>query len=252
MSTSTSSSRVVGLFGRYLDRLFRGTFNAVRWRSESDWQQWPDDVPILAIANHTSWWDGFLSHQVSRAIGRPFRILMEAEHLDRYRFFRRVGALPVERRSAPQARRDLALAADGLAGSTMLWIYPQGMRRPASEQIAALEHGAAWLIQRRMGPLLVVPVAFRYAFLSEQRPEAFALVAAPWHLSAPPAGRRRDLTARLAARLAATVATLDDDLRTERVERFETLVAGRPSINNRLDRVRHALGLLPDYRMRNG
>lgn len=240
-------------FGRYLDRLFRGTFATVRWRCRQAPAQWPANLPILAIANHTSWWDGFFSHQLTRAVGRPFRILMEAEHLGRYGFFRRIGALPIERRSAMQATRDLESAAGTLESpDTMLWIYPQGMRRPATEPADRLEHGAAWLVERHAMPILVLPVAFRYAFLSEQRPEAFALVGEPWLVNASPRMPRRQITSRLAALLVDTVASLDADLATERLDEFETLVAGRLSINNRLDRVRHALGTLPGYQARNG
>lgn len=239
-------------FGRFLDRLFRGTFATVRWHSLGDWRTWSGDTPILAIANHTSWWDGFLSHQVSRAMGRPFRILMEAEHLARYRVFRRVGALPIERRSAHQAVRDLAVAGACLAGNTMVWIYPQGMRRPAAEPPTRLEHGAAWLIAHHRGPLRVLPVAFRYTFLSEQRPEAFALLGEPMVVQAPTEEGRRPVTARLATALTETLAALDADLAAERVDHFSSLVTGRLSINNRLDRIRHALGSLPDYRSRNG
>ncbi len=238
-------------FGRYLDRLARGTFAAVRWRAPGDWREWDARVPTLVVANHTSWWDGFLSHQLARAMGQRFRILMEAEHLARYRIFRRFGALPVERRSAPQAMRDLALAATCLAAGDAVWIYPQGSRRPATEPLDRLEHGAAWLIGRVGQPVRVVPVAFRYPFLSEQRPEAFALVGEPWLLEheIPP---RRTITARLREMLATTLAALDADLAVERLAPYDVLVGGRLSLNNRLDRWRHAVGLLPDYTARNG
>jgi hypothetical protein len=97
----------------------------------------------------------------------------------------------------------------------------------------------------------VVPVAFRYPFLSEQRPEAFALVGEPWlHEEAIPP--RRAVTARLREMLAMTLAALDADLTVERLAGYDTLIGGRLSLNNRLDRWRHALGLLPDYTARNG
>lgn len=238
-------------FGRYLDRLARGTFAAVRWRALCDWRGWDPRVPTLVVANHTSWWDGFLSHQLARAMGQRFRILMEAEHLDRYRVFRRFGALPVERRSAQQAMRDLAVAASCLAAGDAVWIYPQGSRRPAMEPLDRLEHGAAWLVARVGPPVRVVPVAFRYPFLSEQRPEAFALVGEPWLLedAIPP---RRTVTARLREMLATALAALDGDLAVERLAAYEILIGGRLSLNNRIDRWRHAVGLLPDHTARNG
>jgi 1-acyl-sn-glycerol-3-phosphate acyltransferase len=238
-------------FSWYVERLARGTFASVRWRSATDWRRWDPAVPTLAIANHTNWWDGFLSHQVARAMGRDFRILMEKQHLDRYRAFLRIGALPMERRSPMQAMRDLAVATACLVPAGMVWIYPQGQRRPAGEAPRDLEHGAAWMIRHHEGPLRVVPVAFRYPFLSEQRPEAVLLLGEPWLLEGPREARAA-ITVRLARMLVETLVVLDGDLAVERLDAYDTLVAGRASINNRLDRVRHALGLLDEYQPRNG
>lgn len=238
-------------FSWYVERLARGTFASVRWRSRSDWRRWDPAVPTLAIANHTNWWDGFLSHQVSRAMGRDFRILMEKQHLERYRAFYRIGALPMERRSPTQAMRDLATATACLVPGGMVWIYPQGQRRPAGETPHDLEQGAAWMVRRHEGPLRVLPVAFRYPFLSEQRPEALVLLGEPWQVEGPRATRGA-ITATCAERLVATLEVLDHDLAVERLDAYEMLVRGRPSINNRMDRVRHALGLLDEYQPRNG
>ena len=104
------------------------------------------------------------------------------------------------------------------------------------------------------GPLRVCPVAFRYAFLSEQRPEAFALVGDEWIPGpAERAASRRALMERIAARLEDTVSALDGLVAQERVEAFRPLTAGRLSVNKRLDRFRHAVGLLRGpFEARNG
>ncbi len=239
-------------FAWYLDRLARRTFSAVRWRQDATLATEGADLPTLVVANHTNWWDGFLSHQLSRAMGKHFRILMEAEHLDRYRAFKLIGSLPMERRSRTQAMRDLAVATACLASDALVWIYPQGQRTAATRPISHLEHGAAWMVQRHGGPLRVVPVAFRYPFTSEQSPESWMLVGAPWVIPAAAGHERHAITARIEAMLTATVAELDRDVAAEVADRFELLVAGKPSINTRLDRVRHRLGLLDHPPVRNG
>lgn len=241
----------VRAFERYVARLARKTFASVRWHALDDWAAWPP-LPTLVVANHTNWWDGFLSSPLSTAMGQRFRILMEAKNLSRYQIFKRVGAIPVERRSPMQAMRDLALATACLAPGMMLWIYPQGQRTPASAPIADLERGAAWMIERHGGPIRVLPVAFRYPFLGEQQPECFILAGQSW-VEAPGEGMvRAALHARVTEGLRTTVAALDALLVTEALEDFATLIAGRPSINTRLDAIRHRLGLLDDYDRRNG
>lgn len=237
-------------FAWYLDRIARRTFATVRWYHAADAA--PPDRPILVIANHTNWWDGFLSHQVSRAMGRHFRILMEAEHLARYPAFRMIGSLPMERRSRTQGMRDLAVATACLAPDALVWIYPQGRRTPAATPIQHLEQGAAWMLLRHEGPLRVLPVAFRYPFTSEQLPEACIRLGAPWDVEPGHGLDRAAVTARMAAMLTDTIASLDADLAVEDFTGYDTLVAGRESINLKLDRFRHRLGLLDHAPDRNG
>lgn len=241
----------VRAFERYVAGLARKTFASVCWHALDDWASWPP-LPTLVVANHTNWWDGFLSSPLTTAMGHRFRILMEAKNLARYQIFKRVGAIPVERRSPGQAMRDLAQATACLAPGMMVWIYPQGQRTPASAPIGDLERGAAWMIERHGGPIRVLPVAFRYPFRGEQQPECFILVGHSW-VEQPGDGMVRDaLHARVTDGLRKTVGALDALLVTEALDGFATLIAGRPSINTRLDALRHRFGLLDDYDRRNG
>ena len=85
------------MFERYVRRQAARSFAAVHWRSTGVPERWRPDVPTLFVANHSNWWDGGLAFLVSRALGLRFRILMEARQLARYRFFLRIGALPLRR-----------------------------------------------------------------------------------------------------------------------------------------------------------
>lgn len=237
-------------FSWYLDRLARRTFATVRWHQGGAATQC--DRPILVIANHTSWWDGFLSHQVSRKIGRHFRILMEAEHLARYPALRWIGALPMERRSPQQAMRDLATATACLAPDSLVWIYPQGRRSPAPAPMERLEQGAAWMLLRHDGPLRVLPVGFRYPFTSEQLPEVCIRVGTPWDVEPGHGLDRAMIMSRMALMLTETIAQLDADVAVEDFSCYATLVAGRDSINLKFDRMRQRLGLLDRAPERNG
>jgi 1-acyl-sn-glycerol-3-phosphate acyltransferase len=204
------------------------------------------------VANHSNWWDGFLAYLVGRALGTTFYVLMESRHLARYRFFLRVGALPLDRSSAPRAYTDLLHAAGVLAPGAGLWVFPQGARRPAAEHPVALEAGAAHLALSGPGPVRVWPVAFRYGYLGESLPEAFAWLGESWVVQ-PGHGDRRALTATIAERLGATIDRLDAACDAERLADFRLLVRGTPSLNKRLDRLRHRLGWLDgSYEERNG
>lgn len=245
------SPLAVWAFARYFRGLFRRHFASVRWAAQAEPSGWDRAVPVLFVSNHTNWWDGFFSFILTQEFGLTCHVLMEAANLDRYPAFRRIGTLPVRRDSLMGAWEDLHAADRALRPGAALWIYPQGRRRPAGEVPARLERGAAHLAVRHAGPLRICPVAFRYPFVSEQLPEALALVGSSWLHEG--GDDRRVLTERIGAALRDTVDALDARLAAEALDGFRVLVPGRLSVNKRMDRVRHSLGLLRGpFEARNG
>jgi chlorobactene lauroyltransferase len=225
----------------------------VRWASVTDAAPWDPGVPTLFVANHTNWWDGFFAFLLGRELGLTFHILMDATELARYPAFRWIGVLPLRWQRLRGAYEDLGRAAACLRSGTGLWIFPQGSRRPQGELPARFTRGAAHLAVEHPGRLRIVPVAFRYVFASEQLPEAFALVGEPRILERPCGLDRRALTRLFEADVVATLDVLDGYLREEAHARFRMLVTGKLSVNKRMDRFRHAVGLLRgEFQARNG
>jgi 1-acyl-sn-glycerol-3-phosphate acyltransferase len=214
---------------------------------------WDRSIPTLCIANHTNWWDGFLAFLVGRQLGLSNYVLMDAAQLDRYPAFRLVGALPLHRESNRAAHRDLLAARTCLGPGAAVWMFPQGGRRPQGERPSSLARGAAEIAVAHAAPLRICAVAFRYVYLSEQLPEAFAWIGRPWVLEPGRYSQRRTLMPLLQRDLLGAVDALDAVLRTERLSGFATIVEGRLSINKRVDRLRHATGFLRGrFEPRNG
>ena len=251
-------------FARYLRGLFQQQFAAVYLGPARLASTAAPVGPILFVANHTNWWDGFLAYLVGARLGLHFHILMEAVNLDRYWMFKFIGALPMRRNSAPAAYADLAAAGRHLRRPlTGLWVFPQGRRSSPDAPIRETERGAAHLALALGHPVTIWPVAFRYRYLGEQLPEAFAWLGEPWVVGgAATSGAvggsamkrsRCALALEIERRLQTTVDQLDQRLALESVGEFDILIPGRLSINKRLDRVRHALGLLRGpFERRNG
>lgn len=240
------------LFERYVRRQAARHFAGVHWAPRGA-EGWNRSIPTLFIANHSNWWDGFIAFLATRALGLGFQVLMESRHLARYRAFLRVGALPLRRGQARDAYTDLSAAAWYLRAGTGLWVFPQGERRPAAAPLAGCERGAAHLAMGHEGPLRICPVALRYAFLGEQLPEAFVLIGDEWQVGADARTGRRALMTAIEGRLGDTVGALDSLIASERLEAFRPLAPGRLSVNKRMDRFRHALGLLRGpFEARNG
>jgi hypothetical protein len=244
----------VRLFDRYVRAQFRKHFRSVRLAPvPATGPGWDRTLPTLFIANHTNWWDGFFAFLVGRELGLTSHLLMEAENLRRYPLFRLVGALPLRRESPRRGYQDLADSRACLKPGAALWIFPQGARRPQGERLARLSPGAADLALRHGAPLRICPVAFRYVYLGEQLPEAFGWLGRHWVLEPGCYGHRRSLMPVLERDLLIAMDTLDGLLRAESLGGFRTVVEGRLSVNKRMDRVRHAVGLLRGrFEPRNG
>ncbi len=241
------------LFDRYIRGQVRRYFTGVHWAARGRPEDWDRDVPTLFLANHTNWWDGFLACLLSGRLKLRFQVLMEARHLARYPVFLKVGALPLGRENPRQAYADLVAAVAYLSPGSGLWVFPQGERRPPREPLSRCERGAAELALRAGRPIRVCPVALRYSFVGEQLPEAFLLVGDEWRLAPGDYAGREPLMEEMEARLGATVSALDVLVDAERRDGFHPLAEGKLSVNKRLDRFRHAVGLLRGpFQARNG
>jgi hypothetical protein len=243
----------IRVFDRYIRSQLGRHFATTRLASLSDADRWDRAVPTILLANHTNWWDGFLAFVVARELHLSAHVLMEAAQLDRYRAFRWAGALPIRRGSLRGAYEDLLAARRCLRPGAALWIFPQGARRPQGQRPARLERGVAELALAIEAPVRICPAAFRYVYLGEQLPEAFALLGQAWVLEPGQYVHRRELAPALERDLLGALDALDGLLRSESLGAFRTIVTGRLSINKRMDRLRHAMGLLRGpFEARNG
>lgn len=242
---------VVRWFAWYFRRLARRHFAGVHWATSDDPARW-DDTPILVIANHSTWWDGPLAYLLTAHLGRTFHVAMEARHLARHPYFGLIGAHPLRRTTTAARYADLEWLGTTLAPGAMLWVFPQGERRPALERPASLERGAAHLALTR-APVRVVPVGIRLAHLSEQLPDAF-LRAGPSFIVRPGDTRDRSaLTREFARALAQVLGEADALITAELLGPWRPLIPSSLSLNKRIDHVARSVGLLDGpFEARNG
>ncbi len=117
--------------------------------------------PVLFAANHRCRWDAMLLILLDELIGGGGAVLMDADNLRRFSFFRALGAIPLERRSAAAMRRGLRLGQEHLKKpGASLWIFPQGQQRPAELRPLGLQRGVELLARG----VTTVPVSFSFQF----------------------------------------------------------------------------------------
>jgi len=219
----------------------RGMFARVRLR-EAAGNPRAAGVPLLGLANHPSWWDGYLALLVARHYGLPRYLMMDEPQLRRYGFFRWAGCFSVDRADPRESARSVAYAAHLLttAQTPIVWLFPQAEITPADARPIAVQGGAAHVLRRATAGGYAVgwlPVAWQYEFRGEQHPEAFIRVGAVEIVNAADTRDTRALTARIAAALIREADSLRDDLAADDVRAYGTVLHGAGGVNDRWDRV---------------
>lgn len=199
------------------------------------------DLPILIYANHPSWWDGYMAFLLADEHWRcAGYLMMEEAQLARYGFFRYCGVFSVDRHDPREAMRSVAYAGTLLKShpGRVLWIFPQGEITPNDRRPLGTYSGAAH-IARRAAPVRCIPMALRFEFLGEQRPEALIRLGAS-HVVAGDTNVKA-LHHEMDQRLLAEVEQLREDTINGATTGYHTILQGRASVNVVWDRVRAVL-----------
>ena len=221
------------LYATYARRMLRHGFARV-WAGGDAWPEGSE--PSIALLNHSAWWDPvlalFLSHDLFRRDGYG---IMQGAQLVRYPFFRRIGCFGATAGTLDDTRLVTEYAARVLRGGERrtLWLFPQGELMPAQSPIA-FRSGAARLALGASRGLPLVPVAVRYTFRAEQRPECVVRVGTP--LTAAPRERPGDLTRRLEGALRRELAAVDAALAAPALTGYRVVLDGASSVSDRYDR----------------
>jgi 1-acyl-sn-glycerol-3-phosphate acyltransferase len=221
-------------------RRIRSAFAAVRVQGLAQLRQalTGDPSGVLLFANHSAWWDLFLAHFLNTKVPVDGYGMMEHFNLRRFGFFRRIGAFSIDRTDAVAVRQSLAYVVELLKRPRAgVWIMPQGRIAANDARPLAFQPGLRALL-RRAGRMRVAPVAIRYEFWSDERPCAFARFGAPRWVEREQCGSIvRDAEQWLGAELDA----LRVDVLSQDAARFEEVLRGGVSINERYGRLRARL-----------
>lgn len=206
--------------------------------------------PVIFYANHSNWWDGLLAFHVSYyLLNQDGYLMMMAQQLKKYRFFRWIGAFGVDRTSAISAYRSLQYAA-GLLNAQIkdrpyaVWIFPQGELLPNDIRPLKFQRGLSWLISQ-VPQAQLVSVAFRYEFLNEQLPEIFISFRIP-DLTPLSNSDRRSAEGKINDYLQSELTVQLDELRQQVISRrfdsFQPFIKGKTSINVMYDKFLRLIG----------
>ena len=218
----------------YFRRLARHAFHTIAGRGLERLTALPDDRPVILFCNHTNWWDGLIVYLLTRQMKhKAVYCMMEEKQLKHYRFFTWLGAFSVDLSSPLRAASSLRYAQRLLQKSdTAIWIFPQGRICRQNEPVE-IQPGTDYLAQSSPHALLV-PVAMRYDFFREDRPNCLIEIGHPFPAIENVDGRVAQECNAAFARV--TTASQDQDLAG-----FRPLFAPKWTINKRWQWVKLAL-----------
>ena len=230
------SPRLVHWFARWLHGYFRRNFDGVRVSLDGE-PPAGGDQPYIVYTNHPSWWDAVLFLYLANVLIPNRRMFgpFDAEALEKYPMFRRMGCYAVER-STHQGAADFLRTSRAIlaAPDTALSITVQGEFSDTRKRPLVLQPGLAHLM-RRLETGIVVPLAVEYPFWNERRPEALVRFGRPLEAAGCADKSVAELDTLLAERLTETLDDLAEEAISRDPSRFHTLVLGRTGIGGAYD-----------------
>ena len=214
---------------RYLISLCRKRFYSIEVKGLQHLKTLDPKLPIIGTANHTNWWDGFIVYFLSRHLPHHHaHLMMEYKQMQHYPIFRHIGAFSIDLESKMSAAKSLRYAIKQLQlHNTFLWIFPQGEMTSPHHPLK-FQPGLDFIIQKTPR-FQWLPIAFRYEFLREDRPQAFILIDKPQTLSPPVNISLEDHSQKLCDQLLA-------DLASQSLDCYENIMTPKLSLNKKWEK----------------
>ena len=142
----------------------------------------PRDRPLLLVANHMSWWDGFLMRPLQRAL-RPedaFLTVMLEKELRLRPFLRLLGGIGLDPGSLASFRALLRFLEKERSESSRISVlyFPQGRIWPTHRRPLGFKGGVR-LVARALAPVCALPVGLHLEAGNHPAPGAFLSVGSP-------------------------------------------------------------------------
>lgn len=231
MITAKKNSVIGSLFAFYHKRLLKKHFYRIHLNGGDNLTALGLDTPVILAANHSNWWDGFIAYYLTNRLMKcDDYLMMDIEQMNKYSFFRYIGVFSVDRKNPAEAMRSINYAADIIKNTNRcLWIFPQGEMTPQDKRPLVFYSGIS-KIAERAGKVKIIPAAFRYEFLMEQRPEVFISIGKPVEFTS----GNKNFTAELEQLMTAQLDELKSDV-TNGTGNFEIVFTGKSSRNKSFD-----------------
>jgi len=164
------------LFNIYLLLVYRLYFNKLEIKGHVNDLM----LPILVVANHVSWWDGFWVLRINQKLWKRQLFVMMLEcQLQKNMFLCRLGAFSIKKRSRTM-RSSIEYAANILKdGGKLLLLFPQGQIHSQYTSPMKFQKGWYRIVELAGNPVQVVMVANLTDYLASPKPSLTQYIFSP-------------------------------------------------------------------------
>lgn len=129
---------------------------------------------ILLLCNHFSWWDGFFAgHLTQTYLHRNFHIMMQEDHLQKRRFFNRLGGFSINRKSK-EVVTSLQYAAQLLDDpKNLVTVFPQGELVSNHTNEINIERGIDYIVKKIKGDCQVIYYSAFIEYFESMKPSVY-------------------------------------------------------------------------------
>lgn len=229
--TPTFSFLLFKHFGNYLHSYLGRSFHGVRI-SKSGTAPQLSEGPVIFYSNHPSLWDPivmfYLAHRYY--LDRVGYAPMDAEMLQKYGFFKRLGIFGVEEDTFRGAATFLCTSRKVLSQpSPTLWITAEGHFSDVRRRPVRLRPGLSHLA-KTMDRVTIIPLALEYPFWRERFPEALVRFGPLVEAGRSQHRTVKEWTALFEQALEQTMDALAAEAMARDIAAFDTLIAGRAGV----------------------
>lgn len=158
------------LFKKLTQYLLKRNFKSIQIQGDFN----DTGKPVLVIANHIGWWDGFwLMHFNLKVLHRKFHFMMLEEQLKKHWYFQYSGAFSVKKHSRSVVE-SINYTTDLLKNSeNMVFMFPQGEINSLYANVMHFESGIQRIIEQSSNDLQIVFVANLIDYFSNSKPSLY-------------------------------------------------------------------------------
>ena len=190
------------------------------------------EIPLILILNHPNWWDAaFVTHLIYSYLKMEGYCFMEYKQMKDFKFFNKIGAVPIIRENAEFSLKSLNFVIDAIKNkSLMAVIFPQAELTHNSKKPYKFFSGFYYLMKKTKKGIIICGY-LDYRFTTEQRPELYVNIFKSYEYESDGLPEKSSYVNSLEKEYELINDEFERDFTTGNLKEYEIILQGKKSID---------------------